>query len=180
MSLDLDQIYQAITQTNQENLPPVHLWHPEREGEIDIVIDHSANWFHEGGEFQRLSLVKLLSSILRLEGENYYLVTPAEKLKISVEDVPFAIVSLLQQDDDLILVTNTEQLIHLDGDCVWQLREYQGQPVPYVELRDGLFARVSRHVYYQMVEQAEHSESEQGNEVFLRSSGLQFSLGHFQ
>lgn len=75
-----------------QKMPPVEDWHPTTEGEIDIHIDHQGRWFHEGGHFDRQDLARLFASILRKEDDHYYLVTPSEKLKISVDDVPFSIV----------------------------------------------------------------------------------------
>ena len=76
----------------QQKMPPVESWQPEVEGEIDINIDSQGRWFHEGGHFDRQDLARMFASILRREGDDYFLVTPVEKLKIRVEDVPFSIV----------------------------------------------------------------------------------------
>ena len=71
------------------SIPPVETWKPTREGEIDIKIDLHGVWFHDGEEMTRMPVVRLLSSILRKEGEEYFLVTPAEKMKIQVDDCSF-------------------------------------------------------------------------------------------
>lgn len=162
MFFDLDKLLQSLEQ--QAKLPPVNTWQPEREGEIDIEVDEQMRWYHEGGLFQRQSLVNLLSSILRIEGDKYYLVTPAEKLRIRVADVPFLAVSLLDKDNMHYLLCQTGELLELGENTNWQLRDYQGVLIPYIEVRDGLFARVDRHVYYQMIEAA--VQDEQGRYVF--------------
>lgn len=169
MFFDIEQLQKAIEQGDGKAMPPVHLWQPEREGEIDISIDAEMHWYHEGGIFERHALVKLFSSILRKDGEHYYLVTPAEKLKISVADVPFKISTMIEENGDIHLVSNVEDAVALNAKANWQLRDYQGVQVPYVEIREGLFARVDRHVYYQMVESA--IEQDNGDYVF-------FSAGH--
>ena len=64
-------------------------WNPHCRGEIDIRIAADGSWFHQQRRFQRDSMVKLFASILRREDEEYFLVTPAEKLRIEVEDAPF-------------------------------------------------------------------------------------------
>ena len=183
MALDITKIIESIEQGADKQLPPVHLWQPEREGEIDIVINEQIQWFHEGAAFQRDSLVKLLSSILRLDGEDYYLVTPQEKLKITVFDVPFQIVSVVaskEQPDLLLAITNTEDVIPLDNHTNWQLREFQGGEIPYIEVRDGLFARVSRSVYYHLIEQAVIESHESSSGMYIISAGHKFSLGEIQ
>lgn len=170
MSLDIEMLLSTLSDT--QKLPPVQQWQPSHEGAIDIVIDDEVRWWHEGELFQRAALVKLFSSILRYEQGRYFLVTPVEKLAITVADVPFKIVLMLMVGDIIYLVTNTEDKIALDVSACWQLRDYQGVQIPYVEVRDGLFARVDRNVYYQMVEQAQ----QKGDHYVLFSGGVEFPL----
>src|SRR5215831_8942630 len=70
-------------------LPPVERWHPSHCGDIDIRIARDGTWFHMGTPIGRKELVRLFSTILRKDGEDYVLVTPAEKMRITVEDAPF-------------------------------------------------------------------------------------------
>ncbi|MEO1135757.1 MAG: DUF1285 domain-containing protein, partial [Pseudomonadota bacterium] len=72
-----------------EALPPVEKWNPDYCGEIDLVIKRDGTWFHEGTPIGRARLVRLFSTVLRREGDRHYLVTPVEKLGITVEDAPF-------------------------------------------------------------------------------------------
>lgn len=174
MALDLDHIVATFNHP-ANSLPPVERWQPSVSGSIDIVIDEQMQWFHEGGIFQRPALMKLLSSILRIENGDYFLVTPAEKLRIQVVDVPFKIVAMLPQDDAIILITHTEDRIRLEASTFWQLRSFHGVNIPYVEVRNGLFARVDRSVFYQMVESAELNDA--GDKLLLRSAGCSFLLG---
>lgn len=182
MALDLEKILASINSNSGNKLPPVHLWHPERVGEIDIHIDDNMRWQHEGTYFQREALVRLLASILKKEGDDYFLVTPEEKMKIRVDDVPFEIINMQQNDAESpqkILVTNTEDIIRLENSSQWQLRNYQGTPVPYVLVRDNLWARVNRTVFYQMIAEAEEKKSGNGTQLFLRSLDTSFLLGDY-
>src|ERR1700682_3221652 len=79
----------AKAQAPGRGLPPVHLWNPAHCGEIDIVIKKSGLWFHEGTPIGREALVRLFSTVLRKAPDGIYLVTPVEKMKITVEDAPF-------------------------------------------------------------------------------------------
>jgi hypothetical protein len=81
-------------------LPPVDQWNPEFCGDIDIRIARNGSWYHEGRPFLRPSLVRLLSSILKREGDDYFLVSPVEKMRIQVEDVPFIAVGMTQEEAD--------------------------------------------------------------------------------
>ena len=91
----IDDLFDTLMQLQQnKRLPPLHLWQPERSGEIDIRIDREGRWYHEGTRIERQPLVALFATILRLETNGYYLVTPVEKMKILVEEVPFIAVDL--------------------------------------------------------------------------------------
>ena len=81
----------AALEAHADNLPPVHTWSPDHEGEIDIRIDADGRWFHEDVAIERDALVRLFASVLRRDLEGYALVTPVELLRIRVDDVPFCI-----------------------------------------------------------------------------------------
>src|SRR3954470_20175709 len=85
----LEGVAEAAKAAGARGLPPVHLWHPAHCGEIDIRIRKDGVWFHEGTPIGREALVRLFSTVLRLDPDGYHLVTPVEKLKIQVEDAPF-------------------------------------------------------------------------------------------
>ena len=85
----LEGVAQAAKAAGERGLPPVHLWNPPHCGEIDIRIRKDGVWFHEGTPIGREALVRLFSTVLRLDPDGYHLVTPVEKMKIVVEDAPF-------------------------------------------------------------------------------------------
>lgn len=89
----------AAAAQSGRGLPPVHLWHPPHCGDIDILIRADGVWMHEGSPIGRAELVRLFSTILRLDPDGYHLVTPAEKLRIRVEDLPFRAVLMRREDD---------------------------------------------------------------------------------
>ena len=82
----LDGVVAAAKQAPGRGLPPVHLWNPSHSGEIDIVIRSDGRWVHEGAIIHREGLVRLFSTVLRKDPDGYWLVTPVEKMKITVED----------------------------------------------------------------------------------------------
>ena len=140
-----------------KKLPPVESWNPEREGEIDIVINSSGEWLYQGAKMERLSVVQLLSTILRKEGDEYFLVSPAEKLKLQVDDAPFSVVMMDVEGEGV------EQSLHFStqvGDCFTLSPEHalrvsyneKGEPSPYVHVRSGLEAKLSRTVYYELID----------------------------
>ncbi len=170
-------LFEELTALRAEQRhPPVHLWHPEYEGSIDIRIDHTGQWFHEGGRIRRQELVKLFSSILRKDAEGYCLVTPVEKLRIEVEDVPFIAVDAESGDGEsgreLIFTTNVDDYVTADRDHPIWIENAQVNPRPYVMVRDNLAALISRPLFYRLVEQCEADEAG----PFLLSRGTRFPL----
>jgi uncharacterized protein len=161
-------------------LPPIEKWHPALSGDIDIQIRADGSWWHEGAPFVREKLVRLFASILKREGDEYFLVTPVEKWRIRVEDAPF-VVQLISaegqgQQQRLNIVTNVGDGFVLGVKhplCVRQ--DFQGDDVPYVEVRAGLMAKFSRNAYYQLAEMA-LLDADAGQNLGVWSEGSFFSL----
>lgn len=169
----------------QRRLPPVERWHPQREGEIDIRIDRDGAWRHEGAPITRPALVRLFASILRREGDGYYLVTPVEKLRIQVEDAPLLAVDCevakagpaqgrgRSATQEILLRTFTEDLVLLDADHAVWMEEGPKGPRPYAHIRSGLNALIARPLYYRLVELGEEAQGR----LWLASGGERFDLG---
>jgi len=145
-------------QISKSGLPPVHRWNPELCGDIDIRIARDGIWFYMGSPIGRKRLVRLFSTVLRKDSDGeHYLVTPVEKLRIEVEDAPFVIVELQEKGagerQELFFRTKTDDAVRADANhpiTVEQLED--GQPSPYIEVRNGLMGLIARNVYYQLVE----------------------------
>ena len=161
---------------------PVHLWNPPYCGDLDIVIKRDGSWFHEGRPIRRRELVKLFSSILKKEDDRYYLVTPAEKVGITVECCPFLIIGMevSQPNDNQVIRFNTstdEQVLadsehHLSVEAVGRddfLR-------PVIHVRDGLSGLLSRAVFYRLAEMAVEHELQEVPRLGVFSSGIFFPL----
>ena len=110
----------ALQSDSATKLPPVHLWNPKDSGDMDIRIDREGRWIHDGGEIKRPAMVKLFSSILKFENNEYFLVTPVEKWKINVEVAPFFITQVTRdiRDDHQVISCTTlnGETIILSGD----------------------------------------------------------------
>ena len=154
-------------------LPPVESWHPPHCGDSHMRIARDGTWFHEESPIGRGELVRLFAGLLRKDDDGFVLVTPAEKLSIQVEDAPFLAV-LLDRDGEgadqaLTLTTNVGDRVTLGPDH--GLRMADG--VPYVHVRRGLEAKVSRAVYYHLAEIAQPQDGVLG----VWSGGVFFTLG---
>lgn len=181
-----EPLFEQLQQLQQEfrGLPPVHKWNPDLCGDMDMVIRRDGRWVHEGAEIRRQPLVNLFASILKREGDEYFLVTPVEKWRIRVEDAPFLATQVArgrvaQGEEDgrrhLLFTTNTGEVVPLDGNHSWELKPFglPPQPIPYIEVRDNLWARVSREAFYQLADWAE----ERDGCLWLESAGEKFLLG---
>ncbi len=154
----------SVEATGSKGLPPVHAWNPPFCGDIDMRIARDGSWFYEGSRIERFELARLFSTILKLEDGKYYLVTPVEKVGITVDDAPFVAVDFTANG------TGAEQVLRFEtnmGDHVVagpdnpirvERDPETGEPSPYVHLRAGLEALIDRKSFYRLVELGAHHE----------------------
>ena len=177
----LETIYSHAKNTKQKN-HPVETWNPDYCGEIDIKILQNGKWFYMGSEIKRPALVRLFSSVLRLDDDgNYYLVTPVEKLKIEVEDVPFFIISMEKIISNSVIgyyfYTNTYEKIELSNKAPIEIyMNEKNHPKPYITVRRNLKALISRSVYYEIIDNAEEVNIESKKCLALLSNNNYFKL----
>lgn len=151
-------------------------------GEFDIRIARDGTWFYQGSPIQRLPLVKLFASVLRREGGDYLLVTPVERGRIVVEDAPFIAVALEAQGEGrarmLSFTTNLDEIVPAGPDHPLRVETAaDGEPSPYILVRPGLEARLSRPVFYELVDLAAEEEIDGETQFGVWSGGMFFCLG---
>ena len=147
-------------------LPPVETWDPRYCGEMDLRIARDGTWFHDGTPIGRAPLVRLFSTILKREGERYFLVTPVEKLGIEVEDAPFVAVDFERVGGGLEFVTNVGDRVRAGaGHPIRVVRAEDGEPSPYILVRRNLEALIDRKSFYRLVELGE-MRSHEGRDWF--------------
>jgi hypothetical protein len=181
---DVNSFLSFAGKLKEQKLPPVESWHPACCGDINIRIARNGSWYHEGRIFRRDALVKLLSSILRKEGDEYFLVSPVEKMRIQVEDVPFLAVEMQQEHvagaaSALLFRTTTDDMVRLDAEHPLRVQTdaVTGEPRPYIYLRSGMEARIHRPVFYEMVELAREVLRDGQSHLVIDSAGETFDLG---
>ncbi|MBV1921026.1 MAG: DUF1285 domain-containing protein [Pseudomonadales bacterium] len=168
----------------QQDLPPVNEWHPEHCGDSEICIRRDGTWTHKGDPFKRERLVKMFSRIIRLDDdERYYLVTPVEKMLLTVEDVPFLVVGfdivLSEGVQKIVFETSLGDQVVVDAEHPVTVQALNDEPAPYVVVRKNLKARIARSVFYQLIDVAVSEQQGAENVLFLESSGERFELGRF-
>ncbi len=177
---ELRRVEEAVPKS-QPGQPPLHLWQPALSGDIDILIKRDGSWWHEGEPIRRQPLVRLFASILRRESDgDYYLVTPVEKWRISVESLPLVVVDFDIEgsgsgDQQCLVVTNTGRRYPLGKHYPLYIpedSESAADDIPAVGLDYGLAAQFNRAAWYRLVDASE----EEGGRPGIRSSGLFFPL----
>ncbi|OYU19683.1 MAG: proteophosphoglycan precursor [Rhodobacteraceae bacterium PARR1] len=162
--------------------PPVHLWNPPFCGDIDMRIARDGTWFYQGSPIGRAPLVKLFSGILKREGGKYFLVTPVEKVGITVDDAPFVATDFevdgMGRDQVLTFSTHVgDSVVAGEGHDIRVARDATtGEPAPYIHIRAGLEALIDRKSFYRLVDLCVH-EDYQGKDWFgVWSSGRFFPV----
>ncbi len=175
----LDSIVTALPRENR-GLPPVERWDPPFCGDIDMKIETDGTWLYQKTPIGRPALVKLFSGILKREGDNYFLVTPVEKVGLIVVDAPFLAVELkVEHADDQILAfrTNVDDWVTAGpGHALKFVPEATGGLKPYVHVRRDLWAKVTRALFYDLVALGE-GRSVGGKQMFgVASKGEFFAM----
>lgn len=142
-------------------LPPVEQWNPPYCGDIGMAIRADGVWLYQGSPIGRMPLVKLFARVLRRDADGrHFLVTPAEKVDVEVEDAPFLAVEMqvdgAGETQQLTFRTNVDDIVCCGPDHPIRFVEEAGSGglKPYLLVRGRLEALVSRAVYYDLVERA--------------------------
>ncbi len=155
-TLSFSEIERALA---EQRLPPVAKWTPANCGDSDMRIARDGTWYHQGSPIGRKAMVQLFATILRREPDGgYVLVTPVEKLDIIVEDAPFIAVELKSEGAGaarrLAFRLNTDELVIAGPQHPIRVDDCADGPHPYLRVRDGLDALLSRAVYYELANMA--------------------------
>ena len=177
-NFDLGSFQEQIS-SQQAALPPIEKWNPDFCGNIDMQIKRDGSWFYMGTQIGREALVKLFASVLKREGEDYFLVTPVEKVGIKVADSPFVITQWQKKESKLLLTSNIGDVIEVTKENPIQLfkDKITGATLPYALVRSSLWARLHQNVFYQMAELGQEHNIDGQSHLTLTSGNYRFSLG---
>lgn len=173
-----DTIADAVRSAKTGRLPPVHLWNPPFCGDLDMRIARDGTWYYLGSPITRPALVRLFSSVLKLEDGKYMLVTPVEKVGITVDDAPFVAIDFdaTRQGRDQVLTFTTHvgdtAVAGPDNPIRVVLDPQTGEPSPYVHIRAGLEALIDRKSFYRLIDLGQDHDGQFG----VWSSGQFFAI----
>ncbi|HVB15461.1 MAG TPA: DUF1285 domain-containing protein [Stellaceae bacterium] len=152
-------------------------------GDLDMRIARDGTWFYRGSPINRMPLVKLFASVLRREADgSYWLVTPAERGRVAVEDAPFIAVAVDREgegrDQRLIFRTNLDEFVTAGPDHRLRVENAEdGTPSPYIVVRLGLEAKLARPVFYELVDLGSEELVDGESQFGVWSGGMFFRLG---
>src|SRR5436190_11885702 len=178
----LETIMGAARREGARGLPPVHLWNPPDCGDIDMRIAAAGTWLYQKTPIGRPALVKLFASVLKREADKYFLVTPVEKCGITVDDAPFLAVELEVEEAAggrvLHFRTNVDEWVACGPDHALRFdpESETGGLKPYLHVRRNLWAKVTRALFYDLVEFGEERDVA-GERLFgIVSGGAFFAM----
>jgi hypothetical protein len=160
----LGGIAAMLPKAGGKGLPPVHLWNPPFCGDIDMRIATDGTWFYQKTPIGRPALVRLFASVLKREGDKYFLVTPVEKVGIVVDDAPFLAVELSVAPAEgapvLRFRTNVDEWVEAGPGHALRFDEDAGNGglKPMLHIRSELWAKVTRALFYDLVERGEERD----------------------
>jgi hypothetical protein len=153
-----DTLAASARAAGKRGLPPVEKWDPPFCGDLDMRIARDGTWFYLGTPIGRKPLVRLFSSIIKREGEAYFLITPVEKVGITVDDAPFVAVDFEVSGDGeaqvLTFTTQVDDEVTAGPDHPIRVPRSasSGEPSPSVDVRAGLEALIDRKSFYRLVD----------------------------
>jgi hypothetical protein len=168
-----------------KSLPPLEKWNPAYCGEMDMLIKSNGEWWHEGIRMTREPLVKLFATVLWREDDDYFLKTPAEKIKIRVDDVPLLVVDVEQVSDAgqcyIRCTTKTGDVVIAGLEHPIEMRTYSHAGIdeirPYIRIRRNLDALIHRNAFYHLINWSQEQATDGGAAMVLHSGEAAFVLG---
>ncbi|MGB0901908.1 DUF1285 domain-containing protein [Halocynthiibacter sp.] len=177
-----ENLASAVKAASKKGPPPVHLWNPDFCGDLDMRIARDGTWWYLGTPMGRKELVKLFSSIIRKDGDDYFLVTPVEKVGITVDDAPFVAIDFDAtgdgEDQILTFTTHVDDVAIAGPDNPIRVaRDSEtGEPSPYILVRANLEALIDRKSFYRLVDIGAHKDVQGESWFGLWSSGQFFPV----
>ena len=174
---------EIMARLQDKKLPPVDKWNPDFCGDIDMRIARDGTWYYMGSPIGRKRMVKLFSTVIRRDDDQYFLVTPVEKLGIKVDDAPFVAVEAdihePGPDQGIVFRTNVddEVIAGPDNPIRVEIDPETAEPSPYVLVRKNLWALIARPVFYQLVDAGEERVMDGRTVLGIVSRGRFFVIG---
>ena len=176
--MNISDLENNIVSNSTKKFPPVHLWNPELCEGQEISINREGDWFYNNSVIKNQRLIQLFSSVLKKENDNYFLVTPSEKVPVKVEIAPYVIINFDLLDNKVIkLDTNLEYSFYLDEVNTSRLIKYDNTHIPLVHVRNSIEGFFNRNTYYKLIDFALANNFIKDDALFVSSSNLNHLIG---
>ncbi|NNH25493.1 DUF1285 domain-containing protein [Acinetobacter terrestris] len=167
---------------HKRSIPPLDQFNPKHCGTMDLKVKANGEWWHEGQLIKRQALIDLFSTVLWKEDGKFYLKTPVEKIEIEVEDEPLFVNQVDQVEIEgktyIQLSTTTQDVVIVDQEHPFFMREYSGELRPYVYVRFGINALIQRSAFFHLIEMGELLENDKNETILsLQSGDFHLQLG---
>ena len=167
--MDLKAIEKSLLHLDEY---PLEQWNPKLCEGVRFDIDKDANWFYNGSKIERLNMIKLFSKLVKMEGENYFIVTPSEKIPVYVVNEVFSIIDFKKENDDYFFKTNTNEWVKLSQENCLSTDSVNDQPYPKIKLKENVFGLLTRSLFYNLIEHAINDK----DRLYIKSDGEKFYL----
>ena len=162
---------------HDKGFPPVENWNPDLCVGPEFTIDREGNWHYDSSQIKNTKLINLFASVLKKENENYYLVTPVEKILVNVVLAPYKIIDFEIVNDNIKFITNLDYDFYLDEDHTTRLIEMDEALIPLVNVRSNIEGFINRNTYYKLVDFALENNFKHKNNLYLSSFNINHIIG---
>ena len=159
------------------NFPPVELWTPALCEGQEFYIDREGEWFYNKSPIKNKKLLNLFSTVLRKDKNEYFLVTPVEKVPVKVELAPYKIIDFEVNDEKVQLITNLNFQFILDKTNTTRLINHNDSLIPLVNVRSNIEGFFNRNTYYKLVDLALEKEFIDNNFLYIPSNQINHIIG---
>ena len=159
------------------NFPPVELWNPALCEGQEFYIDREGDWFYNKSPIKNKKLLNLFSTVLRKDKNEYFLVTPVEKVPVKVELAPYKIIDFEVNDEKVQLITNLNFQFILDKTNTTRLINHNDSLIPLVNVRSNIEGFFNRNTYYKLVDLALEKQFIDNNFLYIPSNQINHIIG---
>ena len=175
--MSISKITKSLESSKDIKFPPVHLWNPELCIGQQISINREGEWFYNKSIIKNQKLVNLFASVLRKDDDEYFLVTPSEKVPVEVEIAPYMIIDFKHNENTIELTTNLNYSFELEQPESMRLIDLEGTTLPLIKVRDNLEGFFSRSVYYKIIDLALEANHVNNGILLLESNSNFYPVG---
>ena len=167
--MDINKIEKELIELDNY---PLDEWNPPLCEGVEFTLDEDSNWFYNGSEIKRKAMIKLFSKLVKREGDNYFVVTPSEKICLKAKGEIFSIIDYKKEEENYFFKTNTDEWVKLTSTNYIKVDMVNNHPYPKILLRDGIWGLLTRNIFYLLISEANQS----GNKLYLVSDKKNFFL----